>query len=72
MNTAQLIASDDLSQASLHLAIAAYLARFNAQSRVHTDSDLRAFLRLRPVIQTGATVMDTLFGEDSLTGGHDA
>jgi integrase/recombinase XerD len=34
--------SDD---ARLHLAVAAYLARFKGLSREHTDSDLRAFLR---------------------------
>ena len=28
----------------LRLAVAAYLARFKGQSRIHTDSDLRAFL----------------------------
>ena len=28
----------------LRLAVAAYLARFKGQSRVHTESDLRAFL----------------------------
>jgi integrase/recombinase XerD len=28
----------------LRLAVAAYLARFKGQSRVHTDSDLRGFL----------------------------
>jgi site-specific recombinase XerD len=30
--------------ARLHLAAAAYLARFKGMSREHTDSDLRAFL----------------------------
>lgn len=45
MNTAQLVPSDDLTLASLRLAIAAYLARFKGQSRLHTDSDLRAFLK---------------------------
>jgi integrase/recombinase XerD len=44
MNTAQLVGSDDLTQHTLHLAIAAHLARFKGQSRVHTDSDLRSFL----------------------------
>jgi hypothetical protein len=34
-------ASDD---ARLHLAAAAYLARFKGLSREHTDSDLRAYL----------------------------
>src|SRR3954447_14438642 len=29
---------------SLRLAVAAYLARFKGQSRVHTESDLRGFL----------------------------
>ncbi len=29
----------------LSLAMAAYLARFKGQSRLHTDSDLRVFLR---------------------------
>jgi integrase/recombinase XerD len=28
----------------LRLAVAAYLARFNGQSRIHTDSDLRGYL----------------------------
>ena len=28
----------------LRLAVAAYLARFKGQSRIHTESDLRAFL----------------------------
>ena len=28
----------------LRLAVAAYLARFKAQSRIHTESDLRGYL----------------------------
>ena len=31
----------------LRLAVAAYLARFKGQSRVHTESDLRGYLRWR-------------------------
>ena len=27
-----------------HLAVAAYLARFKGQSRIHTESDLRSYL----------------------------
>ena len=33
--------TDDL----LRVAIAAYLARYQGQSRIHTDSDLRVYLR---------------------------
>ena len=44
MNTAQLIVSDHDTSATLRIAIAAYLARFKGQSRVHTESDLRSFL----------------------------
>ena len=44
MNTAQLVASREFAHAGLRMAIAAYLARFKGQSRVHTESDLRAFL----------------------------
>jgi len=44
MNTAQLVDLDGLIQHTLHLAVAAYLARVKGQSRVHSDSDLRAFL----------------------------
>jgi hypothetical protein len=32
------------SRAGLRLAVAAYLARYKGQSRMHTDSDLRGFL----------------------------
>jgi integrase/recombinase XerD len=46
MNTAQLISTNrEISDVSLRLAIAAYLARYKGQSRVHTESDLRSFLR---------------------------
>ena len=31
-------------RAGLRLAVAAYLARYQGQSRIHTDSDLRGFL----------------------------
>jgi site-specific recombinase XerD len=44
MNTAQLIVPGDDASATLRIAVAAYLARFKGQSRVHTDSDLRSFL----------------------------
>ncbi len=44
MNTAELLARGDFAHASLRMATAAYLARFKGQSRVHTESDLRAFL----------------------------
>lgn len=43
MNTAQLVPQDVFTAATLRLATAAYLARFKGQSRVHTESDLRAF-----------------------------
>jgi integrase/recombinase XerD len=44
MNTAHLIVPGTEASATLRIAIAAYLARFKGQSRVHTDSDLRSFL----------------------------
>lgn len=44
MDTTELIARGDFAHASLRMAIAAYLARFKGQSRIHTESDLRAFL----------------------------
>lgn len=44
MNIAQLVASGDSTEATLRVAIAAYLARFKGLTRVHTESDLRAFL----------------------------
>lgn len=44
MNTTELIARGDFAHASLRMATAAYLARFEGQSRIHTESDLRAFL----------------------------
>lgn len=43
MNTAHLIAPGD-ADATLRIAVVAYLARFKDQSRIHTDSDLRCFL----------------------------
>jgi integrase/recombinase XerD len=46
MNTAQLIVAGDDASATLHIAVAAYLARFKGQSRVHTESDLRCFINL--------------------------
>lgn len=44
MNTAQLLVPGDDASATLRIAVAAYLARFKGQSRVHTESDLRLFL----------------------------
>lgn len=44
MNTAQLLLAGDDASATLRIAVAAYLARFKGQSRVHTESDLRSFL----------------------------
>lgn len=44
MNTAQLIVRGDHASATLRIAVAAYLARFKGQSRVHTESDLRSFV----------------------------
>jgi integrase/recombinase XerD len=44
MNTAPLIAPGDFTHATLRMTVAAYLARFKGQSRVHTESDLRAYL----------------------------
>lgn len=44
MNITELIARGDFAHASLRMATAAYLARFKGQSRIHTESDLRAFL----------------------------
>ena len=44
MNTAQLIVPGEHAGATLRIAVAAYLARFKGQSRVHTESDLRSFV----------------------------
>jgi hypothetical protein len=44
MNTAQLLVPGDDARTTLRVAVAAYLARFKGQSRVHTESDLRSFL----------------------------
>lgn len=44
MNTAQLIVPGDDASATLRIAVAAYLARFKGQSRIHTESDLRSYL----------------------------
>lgn len=44
MSTAQLLSTSDLGDVTVHLAVAAYLARYKGQSRTHTESDLRAFL----------------------------
>lgn len=44
MNTAQLIVPGDDASATLRIAVAAFLARFKGQSRVHTESDLRSYL----------------------------
>jgi integrase/recombinase XerD len=43
MNTAQLVPQDVFTSTAQRLASAAYLSRFKGQSRVHTESDLRAF-----------------------------
>jgi integrase/recombinase XerD len=44
MNSAQLVPDSSVSDLTLRLAVAAYLARFKGQSRVHTESDLRCYL----------------------------
>jgi site-specific recombinase XerD len=44
MNTAQILPTAPFRDAALRLAVAAYLARFKGQSRVHTESDLRCYL----------------------------
>lgn len=45
MNTSQLLpAGNGLGDATVRLAVAAYLARFKGQSRIHTESDLRCYL----------------------------
>jgi integrase/recombinase XerD len=45
MNTAHLVYTDsEFGDATLRLAVAAYLARYNGQSRRHTESDLRCYL----------------------------
>jgi len=45
MNTSNLLANDSgLGDAALRLAVAAYLARYKGQSRLHTESDLRCYL----------------------------
>jgi integrase/recombinase XerD len=44
MTTAQLMTPGDYANATLRIAIAAYLARFKGQSRTHTESDLRSYL----------------------------
>jgi hypothetical protein len=47
-----------ISSQVLRLAVAAYLARFKGQSRVHTESDLRGYLtwcELRGVDPLAAT-----------------
>jgi integrase/recombinase XerD len=41
---AELVPTRDVSDLTLRLAVAAYLARFKGQSRLHTDSDLRCYL----------------------------
>jgi integrase/recombinase XerD len=43
MITAQLLSTFDLNDGTLRLAMAAYLARYKGQSRIHTESDLRIF-----------------------------
>ena len=44
MTTAQLLVPGDDASATLRIAVAAYLARFKGQSRVHTESDLRCYV----------------------------
>lgn len=46
MNTARLLSTDPGhgGDPTLRLAVAAYLARYKGQSRLHTESDLRAYL----------------------------
>ena len=45
MNTSQLVSPDsEFGDAALRLAVAAYLARFKGQSRLHNESDLRCYL----------------------------
>jgi integrase/recombinase XerD len=44
MNTSQLLAVDGGDDPTLRLAVAVYLARYKGQSRIHTESDLRAYL----------------------------
>jgi len=43
MTIAQMVATGD-TRTALRVAVAAYLARFKGQSRLHSESDLRAFL----------------------------
>ena len=44
MNSAQLVPDGLIPDPTLRLAIAAYLARFKGQSRLHTDSELRCYM----------------------------
>jgi site-specific recombinase XerD len=44
MEAAQLIVASDATNAAVRIATLAYLARFKGQSRVHAESDLRAYL----------------------------
>jgi integrase/recombinase XerD len=45
MNTAQILpALPELTDRALRLAVAAYLARYKGQTRIHTESDLRSYL----------------------------
>ena len=44
MTTAPLLVPGDDASATLRIAVAAYLARFKGQSRVHTESDLRCYV----------------------------
>ena len=44
MTTSTVLPADLQYSPALHLAIAAYLARFKSTSRTHADSDLRAYL----------------------------
>src|SRR3546814_15042620 len=43
METSELVAASDSANATLKMATLAYLACFKGQSRVHAESDLRAF-----------------------------
>ncbi len=45
MTTYTVLSADLPSSEVLHVAVAAYLARFKATSRTHAESDLRAYLR---------------------------
>lgn len=67
MNTAQLIVPGDDASATLRIAVAAYLARFKGQSRVHTESDLRSFVEWCG--RQGLDVLGRHVGDSRLIGG---